>query len=70
MLLITYCALLLKLDLTGSDAVSVRIFDVLLIGTNAVVVLGIMPASFYIQVLAYYMHAYTSPNQTKPNKTL
>lgn len=49
-LLITYCALLLKLDLSGSDAVSVRMFDALLIGTNAVVVLGIMPASFYFQV--------------------
>lgn len=49
-LLITYCALLLKLDLSGSDAVSVRVFDVILIGTNAVVVLGIMPASFYFQV--------------------
>ena len=52
-LLVTYCALLLKLDLTGADEVSVHIFDVVLITTNAVVVLGIMPASFYLQGREY-----------------
>ena len=50
LLLITFCALLLKLDLTGADAVSVQVFDILLIVSNAVVVLGIMPASFFVQV--------------------
>eukprot|EP00624_Nannochloropsis_granulata_P007363 evm.model.NODE_7317_length_6650_cov_13.684361.2 len=52
-LLVTYCALLLKLDLTGSDAASMRVFDILLITTNALVVLVIMPASFYVQSRQY-----------------
>lgn len=50
LLLMTYCALLLKLDLTGVDHQSVRAFDVLLLLSNAVVVFGIIPASFVVQV--------------------
>jgi len=58
-LLVTYCALLLKLDLTNSDAASLRVFDILLISTNALVVLGIMPAAFYIQS-RQYLHKFLS----------
>lgn len=50
LLIMTYCALLLKLDLTGADSVSVAVFDYVLIASNAFVLLFIMPTSFYIQV--------------------
>lgn len=50
LLVMTYCALLLKLDMTGSDSVSLLVFDYLLIISNGVVLLFIMPTSFYAQV--------------------
>ncbi|TFJ84058.1 hypothetical protein NSK_004532 [Nannochloropsis salina CCMP1776] len=53
-LLVTYCALLLKLDVTGDDENHLHVFDVLLLSTNAFVVFGIMPAAFYVQGRQYY----------------
>jgi hypothetical protein len=57
LLVMTYCALLLKLDLTGADKTSLIVFDYILVISNGVVVLGIMPASFYIQVRAPRLRA-------------
>ncbi|KAM3570220.1 hypothetical protein VYU27_007700 [Nannochloropsis oceanica] len=66
-LLVTYCALLLKLDLTGSDAASVRVFDILLISTNALVVLVIMPASFYVQSRQYLKKFLSTMSSSLPS---
>jgi len=66
LLIMTYCALLLKLDLTGSDHTSVVVFDYVLLVSDAFVVLFIMPASFIVQ---YRQYIISIMNAGKPSLT-